>query len=55
MTTKEVIEVKSRRAHSTCLDNPKTDDIFDADLFCENFLELNPALVVWDSIKGVRE
>lgn len=55
MTTKQAIEVKSRRAHSSCLAHPKTDDIFDADKFCEDFEVLNPSLSVWDSLKGVRE
>lgn len=49
-TTQEVS--KSRRAHSTCLALSEREPLFDAVEFRERFTELNPELVVWDSVKG---
>lgn len=53
MTAISTQQSKSRRAHSTCLADPKREALFDADEFCEIFDKLNPGLTVWDSIEGV--
>lgn len=43
---------KSRRAHSPCLAQSEREPFFDADEFCKAFTEINPDIVVWDSIRG---
>lgn len=47
-------ELKSRRAHSTCLGTSEMYQLFDAISFAEDFDHLNPTFKVWDAVSGVR-
>lgn len=47
-------ELKSRRAHSTCLGTSEMYHLFDTNEFAEIFDKLNPTVEVWDAVTGVR-
>lgn len=52
MTTNTDIGIKSRRAHSTCLDKPNLSEYFDPVDFYTKFEKINPTVRTWDSERG---